>query len=352
MGRSLARIAKCLHIAGMKKQILMLGLIAIAGCRTTHMNHEVPVIKLTKIQELKLEKPLDKGRPAFISAASGLSKVGDTLYTISDDENSLFSFKVGDKFIKVHPLMKKSLAANNVDRKKEKADFEAFLHLDEKQWPPMGAIVAWPSGSTPKRTTAVILAHKSSTEFHSPKEVSMMPLALLLTQQATELNIEGIMIQDKKVLMFQRGNSLKSKSGIFEIPLNDFIASLKSGEWEVKIRFNKIKVGELSGVKLTLSDGVWTSHGLLAIATAEDTISTYADGQVYGTVLLRVSANDSQILAHFDPIVKLEGMTIAEDTADGVTLMFVDDADDPKKASSLYKASLSKKQLTVLDPHQ
>ncbi len=335
----------------MRKLLPLISLIAMAGCRTTPMKtHEIPVIKLTKIQELHLEKPLDKGRPAFISAASGLSKVDDTFYTVSDDEMSLFSFKEGDKYMKVHPLIKKSLSAANIERKKEKADFESFVHLDETQWPPMGAMLAWPSGSTPKRTVAVILAFKSPTEFEAPREINIMPLAMKLTEHATELNIEGIMIQENNVLLFQRGNSLRSKSGIFELPLAQFISALKTGDWEMKTKFRKVKVGELSGVKLTLADGVSTGHGLLAIATAEDTVSTYADGKVYGTVLLRVTANESQILAHFEPVVKLEGMTVIEDTADGVTLMFVDDADDPKKPSSLYKASITKELLNVLNP--
>lgn len=332
----------------MKKNLLLLPIFLLAGCATAKMKPVIPAIKLEKVQELLLAKPIEAGRGAFISAASGLSKVDDTYYTISDDEMSLFSFKIGDKALKATALMNKKLPADNAERKKLKADFEAFVQLDKKQWPPFGAMVGWPSGSTPDRTTAVVLPFKSKTEFGKPTEVNIMPLALLLTQDATELNIEGIMIQEKKVLLFQRGNSTKSKSGIFELKLADFIEGLKTGKWGGKIGFNKIKVGELNGVKLTLSDGVWTKHGLLAIATAEDTVSTYADGTVYGTVLLRVSENESEILARFEPIVKLEGMTVGEETADGITLMFVDDADDPKKPSSLWKVSLTNDQLTQI----
>lgn len=339
---------KILHIGPMKKNFLLLPILLIAGCATPKMKPTIPAIQLEKVQELLLSKPIDKGRGAFISAASGLSKIGDTYYVISDDEVSLFSFKIGDKNVEATSLMNRKLPADNAERKKLKADFESFVQLDEKQWPPHGAMVGWPSGSTPNRTIAVVLPFKSKTTFGTPKEVNIMPLALLLTQHATELNIEGIMIQEKKVLLFQRGNSTKSKSGIFELKLADFIEGLKTEKWDGKIGFNKIKVGELNGVKLTLADGVWTKHGLLAIATAEDTVSTYADGMVYGTVLLRVSENESEILARFEPILKLEGMTVAEETDKGITLMFVDDADDPKKPSSLWKVSLTNDQLTQI----
>lgn len=312
-------------------------------------SQNLPVLKLEKIQELNLANPVEKGRPSFISAASGLSKHGDRYFTISDDELSLFSFKIGEKTMNRHVLIDKALPADPADRKKRKADFESVLQLDKKQWPPMGAMVAWPSGSKASRTTAVVLPFKSETEFGKPIEINIMPLALLLTQQARELNIENIMIQDQRVLLFQRGNSEKSKSGIFEIKLADFIDHLKSGKWDIKVKFEKIKVGSLNGVKLTICDGVWTQHGLLAIATAEDTVSTYDDGMVHGTVLLRISENKPQILARFEPLVKLEGMTVAEESEKGITLMFVDDADDPKKASSLYQAKLTSDQLTVFE---
>lgn len=305
----------------------------------------IPVIKLEKVQDLLLDKPIDEGRGAFISAASGLSKIDQTYFIVSDDEMSLFSLNLGDKALKVYPLISKSLPVETSKRKKLKADFESIVQLDKKQWPPFGAMVAWPSGSTPVRTVAVVLPFKSRIEFDAPKEVNIMPLVLLLAKDATELNIEGVMIQETKVLLLQRGNSAESKNGFFELQLADFLSVLRTGRWKGEIAFNRINLGELNGVKLTLSDGVWTQRGLLVIAVAEETASTYSDGAVHGTVLLQFWENKFEIVGRFEPVLKLEGMIVDDETSKGITLMFVDDADDPTKASSLWKVFMSYDQM-------
>ena len=62
----------------------------------------VPVIKLEHVRDLTLEKPLQDGRGAFVSAASGLVKIKDTFYIAADDETSLFSFDLKSKHLTPH----------------------------------------------------------------------------------------------------------------------------------------------------------------------------------------------------------------------------------------------------------
>ena len=50
------------------------------------------MIKLTPVRELTLKAPPSAGRPAHLSAASGLVRVGGQLYVVADDELQLGVF--------------------------------------------------------------------------------------------------------------------------------------------------------------------------------------------------------------------------------------------------------------------
>lgn len=312
----------------------------------------IQTFQLEKVRELNLKKSLEEGRGSFVSAGSGLVKKGDELFVAADDETALFSFKIADKEVNVASQMMPPLPADRNARAKTKPDFEALMHLDKEQWSPQGALVAWPSSSGVQRMKAIVLPFKADGGFEKPIEVNILPLAYMMTQEfkqdAKELNIEGLMARDGKIFFFQRGNSGKGKSGMFEMSLANWLKGMKNNEWGGKIKFSKIKVGKLNGVDLTLADGIWTEQGLLALASAEDTVSAFADGKVYGTVLLRITGNKAQILGKFDPIVKLEGIAIESENKDSLQLLFVDDADDPQKASSLYRVKLTTEELTHL----
>lgn len=312
----------------------------------------IKTFKLEKVRELNLKKSLEQGRGAFVSAGSGLVKKGEELFVAADDETALFSFKVSDKEVAVASQMMPPLSADRNTRAKTKPDFEALVDLDKEHWPPHGALIAWPSSSGVQRMKAVVVPFKTERELSNPIEVNILPLAYMMTQEfkqeAKELNIEGLMVRDGKIFFFQRGNSGKGKSGIFEMSLANWLKGMKSNDWSGKIKFSKIKVGKLNGVDLTLADGIWTEQGLLALASAEDTVSAFADGKVYGTVLLRITGDKARILGKFDPIVKLEGIAVELENKEFTQLLFVDDADDPQKPSSLYRVKLTTDQLTDL----
>ncbi len=300
----------------------------------------IPSVKLEVVRSLNLEAPLQKGRGAFVSAASGLIVLKNNFYVVSDDEMSLFSFQKDDKNLKSYPLSTKELSVEPSVRKAQKGDFESLIYLSKTEWAPLGALVAWPSGSTLQRMKAVVIPFKSESELDKAIEFDIASLYKKIQPQAKELNIEGVVIHDQKVFLLQRGNSKGSKNGIFEMPFDMWIKGLKTGVWAGEIDFKQIKIGKLNDVKLTLSDGVWTKKGMLALAPAEDTSSNYMDGAVHGTMLVQIIGNEAYVIAKFEPIVKLEGIAIESETDKSIKLFLVDDADDPKKTSSLYKVEI------------
>lgn len=301
-----------------------------------------PKIHLEKVRELTLQAPLQEGRKAWVSAASGLVKKGNTFYVVADDENAIFSFGADKQPLKVHPLSDEKLPAVNNLRKKLKPDFEALAELTPSQWPPHGALLAWPSGSTPQRNQAVALPFAKDSDFGKPVPLNVKNVFKKLKKQAKNINVEGLIVKNDKLLMYQRGNSISGKSGLFELPLKEGLGKPDAKKVKAaKAGFTEIKLGHLQAVSLTLAEGLETPHGHIAIATAEDTDSTYDDGNILGTVLLRITeGGEAKIIGRFSSAVKLEGMVLGESTKDTLAIYFVDDTDDPNKASSLYRAKI------------
>ncbi len=333
--------------------VMVAAAVLLASCAGTKKKNDqslAPVIQLEVVRELTLKKPLEKGRQPHVSAASGLVKVGERFFVVSDDELSLFTFTDSDTHLTPVPLISGQLSAANSERKNEKPDFESLALLSTKEWEPYGALVAWPSASTPKRVKAVVIPFLKNQTLGKPITSNILPLAYELQSYAKELNIEGLLFRDKKVFLFQRGNSEKGKNGFAEISLSNWVKGIKTGDWSGKIVFESVKMGKLSGVNITFSDVIWTDYGLLALGSAEDTTSSFADGQVYGTVLARIVGDKTEIIGRFEPLAKLEGLH-ATQTQDGLDIYLVEDADDSEKPSRLFKAKLSKSQLnTVKNP--
>ncbi|MGE0172225.1 MAG: hypothetical protein AB7T49_05550 [Oligoflexales bacterium] len=303
----------------------------------------VPTLKLESVRELALESNPKEKAKKYLSAASGIVKLEDRFYVVSDDALSLFSFKSNEPNVKAHNL----LSAKAKGKKTEKPDIESLVHLTPMEWPPHGALVAWPSASSLSRMTAVVVPFEKDGELGSPIFTNILPLAYQIQPEAKDVNMEGILIRDDKVFLFQRGNSKKGKNGIFEMPLANWIKGLKEEDWSGKIKFESIKLGTLSGVELTFTDAAWTKYGLLVLASAEDSESSFADGAIFGTVLARVVGDKGEIIAKFDPNTKLEGF-VANDTAGGLELHLVEDSDNSEKASRLFRTVVPSSQLETL----
>jgi hypothetical protein len=330
---------------------LITAILLLTSCATSKKKNDqsqASLIHMEVIRDLTLAKPIEPGRKAHVSAASGITKVGDRFYVVSDDELTLFTFTNSDQHLSPVQLIKGQLPFDTSKRKAEKPDFESLALLSDSDWEPYGALVTWPSASTPKRTQAVIIPFDKNKKLSTPVISNILPLAYELQSTTKELNMEGILFRDKKVFLFQRGNSEKGKNGFAEISLKNWIAGMKSGNWSEKIQFESVKMGQLSGVDITFSDVIWTKYGLLALGSAEDTTSSFADGQIYGTVLARIVGDKAEIIGKFDPLAKLEGV-YASETADGLELYLVEDADDPAKASRLFKANISASQLNTIN---
>lgn len=299
---------------------------------------ELPVLNLETVQDLKLKQALEKGRGSFVASASGLASVDGRLYTVADDDDAIFEIEK-DASLKV-VWRGLDLPADNKPRKKLKPDFESLAALDAQDWKPYGALVAWPSASGPNRNRAVVLPFKKNGKFSGGKKVDIAPLADKLKKEEKFLNMEGLFLRGENVFFVQRGNAPGARSGLFKMSKSAWLAAMHSGDWAAaQTSFEKWDLGEWAGVPLALAEVQVTADGLLALATGEQTDGNLQDGNVSGTLLVRLEDRGIvKRLGAFPRGMKLEGFVVE---AGGQSLLLVDDADQVTTPSRLYRARLA-----------
>jgi hypothetical protein len=300
-------------------------------------------IALKKLGELKLEKPLQKGRPAYISSASGLVRHKKFAYVVADDELHLGIFAAeGLQPDEPLRLLPGKLARDIDKRKKEKPDFEVLAELPATANVPHGALLILGSGSRANRDIGLLMALTDTGKLHRDRslQLDLSALYTALQREFSGVNIEGAVVQNEHLLLLQRGNKGLQTNAIVRLDLSILMHEIELGTVsESSLRdVRSYVLGELSDVPLCFSDATCLPDGrLLALAVAEDTDDAYVDGAVVGSALCQFDRNNQlQTITPLDLPVKAEGIAVWS-LADK-TLGFVTDADNPDIPAALYLA--------------
>ena len=257
-----------------------------------------------------------------ISAASGLVYSQNVLFVISDSSNFLYQYDIDKKLLLKFPLVKD--AKENIE-KAEKPDLESITQYGNQ-------LIMLGSGSTAKRNTMFTLdlgsdalqSQDLSTLYQKLKDVGS------LTDD--QLNIEGAIYAHQTMLLFQRGNSKNSRNGIFIIPNNQ----------EDGIRFVPISLPTLDDIETTFTDAILIGDKIYFLACAENTESTYEDGEVLGTILGIMHAPtfeiiDVQLLSEHQ---KFEGITLYKESENELEFLLCEDNDTETTEAEIYKLTL------------
>ena len=292
-------------------------------------------MQLTHIRYLDTTEPLAAGH-AFLSAASGLVQIGDTLCVVGDDEQHLAMFNQNDdgpgRLIR---LLSGELPRKKKKRKVVKPDFEILFQLPEG-----GLICAMGSGSTPQRMRGAVIDLDSAT-------VTLIDLQSLFAAFAplvAEINLEGAVARGDRLLLFNRGNIANPETCIFETAL-----SAVTGDNPAQVTLVKtLALPMIDGVPLTVTDACTLGNDqFLLSAVAEVTDDSYADGDILGAAIIVLNDELDVIdIEPLEPVIKIEGIT-ARRTTTGAELLCVSDADDPDTPSSLYSAMLDLRALQI-----
>lgn len=303
------------------------------------------MLHLRKIRELNLELPTSPGRPAHLSAASGLVQAGNRLYVVADDENQLGIFStdpsVPGELLRLFPG---TLPNSKKKRKAHKPDLEALCRL-----PPFGdylhgALFALGSGSRRKRQRGVLLGLDVGGEVSEPPRiVDLSALFAEASKELSELNIEAAVVLEDRFRLLQRGNKGAGENACIDFDLSGILEALSHGDSldAQPISVQRHDLGEVDGVPLCFSDATALPSGaMIFTAIAENTASSYDDGPCRGSAIGLMQDEELRWLEQLDEPLKVEGVSSRVED-DRVRLLMVTDADDASTPASLYYTEIS-----------
>jgi hypothetical protein len=262
-----------------------------------------------------------------IGSASGLVYKDNSLFVISDNSSFLYQYHIEEKELSRIKLFENS--QENIP-KKDKFDFESIalkgneLHL-------LG------SGSTSKREKRIIY----NLETKEVVEKSLSKLYQNLKQSASisddELNIEGAIFHNEIWLLFQRGNGANSRNGIFKT---------KSFEIESQTELVKVKLPKIKHVETSFTDAILVEDKIYFLATAEDTTSTYDDGEILGSILGQMNSETFEIeyTQKISNTHKFEGLTLYKKTENEIQFLICEDNDTHVLETNIYKLTFNIEQ--------
>jgi hypothetical protein len=240
-----------------------------------------------------------------IGSASGLIYKDNSLLIIGDNSGFLYEYHIDSKDLKRHPLLENP-TENTL--KKDKADFEAITHYGD-------SLYIFGSGSTEKRNK-MIQVNSSDKKIIATNDIA----ALYATLQSfgaikpEDFNIEGAIYTGESWFLLNRGNGSSTKNVLFTIEgknlTNDFM-----------ILSNAYKLPKTKGVRSSFTDAVLVDDSIYFLATAEDTQSTYNDGEVLGSLIGRINLKTMKIdfTQKISSIHKFEGLTLYRNSKEKFT---------------------------------
>ena len=285
--------------------------------------------------------------PAHVRAASSLRRQGNRLVILQDDVSALAVLDPVTGSTQPILLPAGPNGARVFDdlrgNKKFKMDLEACLVL------PDGRLVAFGSGSSPRREKIVTIA---AAQGALAQQLSGSDLyASLRTHTAargSQLNIEGAVVQGSWLRLLQRGTAKRGSepwNAILDLALDPFVAWLDGRQPVPPVRrIVEVHLGDTAGVPFGFTDAAATDDGRMALlACAEDTEDALVDGPVLGCRFGWLDAsNQSVVMADVDDDtgrptrLKLEGI---ETRAGGGTVFDVvadmDRGDEPARLAEL-----------------
>jgi len=299
-------------------------------------------LNLTLLRTLTLSEPAQAGRPAYVSAASGLVHVGHNLYVVADDENYLGIFPDdSNEPGVVKQLFTQELPLEQNKRKAKKRDVEVLTFVPPRNDHRHGALIALGSGSKKRRDKGAVVSFDSRGNLHDKVEHLDLSFAYKqLRDQVEDLNIEGAVVVDNDIVLFQRGH-VGNPSAIIRCNTEAFFAAIDGGNKKLNLSASHYDLGAIEGIPLSFTDATTLPDGTMIFsAAAEDTSDSYSDGECKGSAIgILTREGELRSITPVDKIVKIEG--ISARVIDGkVQLTMVTDADDNEIPAAVYSGIL------------
>jgi hypothetical protein len=265
-----------------------------------------------------------------ISSASGLVYKNDSLYIISDDSNYLYEYSIANADLEKHLLIENEAVNENIP-KNVKSDFEAITQFDDD-------IFVVGSGSTIVRNKMIQMSdlQKRVLQNHDLTDL-YLSMHYFAGISAEEFNIEGVIFTGEKWYFFQRGNGKSAKNGIFTIESPYFTQGYS-------MLYASYDLPKINGVQASFTDAILVDDSFYFLASAEDSQSTYLDGEVVGSSIGRINIETMKLkeVVTVTDTHKFEGLTLYKNNAKTLEFLLCEDQDDEVMESQIFKLTLNK----------
>ena len=261
-----------------------------------------------------------------IGSASGLVYKDNVLWIIGDNSGFLYEYHIDSCDLNRHPLIENP--SENI-LKKDKPDFEAITHLGED-------LHIFGSGSTEKRNKMVqvnaVTKKSIATNDLSNLYAVMQSFGKV---KAEDFNLEGAIYDGKSWYLFNRGNGSSNKNVVFTIEgenLTDQFAILS----------NDYKLPKIKRVRTSFTDAILVDNTIYFLATAEDTKSTYEDGEVLGSIIGSIDLKTMKInfTKKISDSHKFEGLTLYSHSQNKIEFLLCEDKDTDVLETDIYKLNI------------
>lgn len=285
-----------------------------------------------------------------IPSGSGLAKVGEEFYLVSDDSPYFFRLNGQYKLLQkiAIPGHEKSTAYRLP--KPEKPDYESVA---VGEWEGENYLFAFGSGSqSPQRDSLLLVNLK---EPQNAKTYSLKLFYDLLKAQAqlpnAELNVEGSAIVGEDLFLFNRGQNVLIQSNW---PQTVAFLTQKPGATPPDIKTYRLKLPRIKGIDPGFSGAcrLGTADKIIFTASVENTRNWIEDGEILGSFIgildiAKLAENPLESVAlltdkNGSPVVeKVESIEFLETGPDG-DLRVIALTDDDKGGSKLLEIRLPK----------
>jgi hypothetical protein len=262
-----------------------------------------------------------------VSAASGLCALADRLCVVADDETFLAQYAFDGAPLGRVALFDDALPEEHHARKRRKPDLEALAAL------PDGRLLALGSGSTSQRERGALV---DPARGFTVRPIDLGALYRELRASLPELNVEGAVVVDDRLVLLQRGNGRARANARIELDLARLLEALERGApppASALVGIAPVALPELAGVPLSFTDAAVHEGRVLFTAAAEDTDDTYADGANMGSVIGELVGAQVSWVQPVLPVCKLEGIACTPQGA----LWLVADADNRAIPAALFR---------------
>ncbi|GAB3719978.1 DUF6929 family protein [Flavobacterium koreense] len=263
-----------------------------------------------------------------LGSASGLIYQDNTIFAIGDNSSYLYEYHIDSNKLERHALAENS--EENIP-KSIKPDFEAITkHQD--------SLYLFGSGSTVNRTIMVQVDAKSKSVIKS-QDLSDLYLAMQSFGKIAEedFNLEGAIFNGETWFLFNRGNGKTNKNVVFTIDGKNLAN-------EFRIVSNEYKLPKIKGIRTSFTDAILVDDKIYFLATAENTDSTYNDGEVLGSIVGRIDVKKMKIdfTKKITNTQKFEGITLFKKSEKEIEFLLCEDNDTEVLESNIYKLVISK----------